>query len=175
MLLLITGCSGGGKSTLVQALAAHGYATVEEPGRRIVAEEEAGDGAALPWVDMRAFARRAVRMARDDLAGIQAHTGPVFFDRGLVDAAVALNHSAGVPLQDSMLDAEVYDDPVFVAPPWPDIFCQDEARRHDLNQATAEYARILSALDALGHKHVMLPKRPVADRVKFVLGTLGFN
>lgn len=49
---LITGCSGGGKSTLLDALAQRGYATVPERGRRIVAE--AGP---MPWDDPAGFAR----------------------------------------------------------------------------------------------------------------------
>ncbi|WP_409999599.1 AAA family ATPase [Rhizobium leguminosarum] len=47
--VLISGCSGGGKSTLLAELAARGHAVVEEPGRRIVKQELEGDGAALPW------------------------------------------------------------------------------------------------------------------------------
>jgi predicted ATPase len=34
--VVISGCSGGGKSTLLAELARRGYRTVEEPGRRIV-------------------------------------------------------------------------------------------------------------------------------------------
>ncbi|MPT22826.1 MAG: ATPase, partial [Starkeya sp.] len=37
--VVISGCSGGGKSTLLTELARRGFAVVEEPGRRIVAEE----------------------------------------------------------------------------------------------------------------------------------------
>jgi predicted ATPase len=64
--VVISGCSGGGKSTLLEELAARGYAVVEEPGRRIVQEELAGNGAALPWVDAAAFARRAIAVALAD-------------------------------------------------------------------------------------------------------------
>lgn len=64
--VLITGCSGGGKSSLLSGLKGRGYNVVEEPGRRIVEEEKAGAGAALPWVDLAAFARRAVVMSRSD-------------------------------------------------------------------------------------------------------------
>jgi predicted ATPase len=34
--VVISGCSGGGKSTLLAELARRGHAVVEEPGRRIV-------------------------------------------------------------------------------------------------------------------------------------------
>jgi predicted ATPase len=60
--VIISGCSGSGKSTLLAELGQRGFATVEEPGRRIVREELAGDGSALPWVNAAAFARRAIAM-----------------------------------------------------------------------------------------------------------------
>jgi hypothetical protein len=41
--VLISGCSGGGKSMLLIELGRRGYATVEEPGRRIVKEEILGE------------------------------------------------------------------------------------------------------------------------------------
>jgi nicotinamide riboside kinase len=86
-LVVLSGCSGGGKSTLLAELARRGRAIVEEPGRRIVAEEVSGDGSALPWVDSVAFARRAVAMALEDRAQAAGADRWVFFDRGLVDAA----------------------------------------------------------------------------------------
>jgi predicted ATPase len=57
--VVISGCSGGGKSTLLNELGRRGYATVGEPGRRIIKQELRGEGFALPWVDEIAFARRA--------------------------------------------------------------------------------------------------------------------
>jgi predicted ATPase len=57
--VVISGCSGGGKSTLLSELARRGYPVVEEPGRRIVQDELAGNGAALPWVDPVAFGMTA--------------------------------------------------------------------------------------------------------------------
>ena len=50
--VVISGCSGGGKSTLIAELSRRGFAVVSEPGRRIVAEELAGDGKSLPWVSL---------------------------------------------------------------------------------------------------------------------------
>ena len=66
--VVISGCSGGGKSMLLAELAQRGYAVVEEPGRRIVQQELQGGGAALPWVDPVAFARRAIAMSLEDRA-----------------------------------------------------------------------------------------------------------
>ena len=85
--VVISGCSGGGKSTLLSELARRGHAVVEEPGRRDVAEEMRTGGSALPWVDAAAFARRAIEIALADRASAPDAGSWVFFDRGLIDAA----------------------------------------------------------------------------------------
>lgn len=95
--MVISGCSGGGKSTLLAELARRGHVTVEEPGRRIVNQGLLGDGSALPWVNPVAFARRAVALALADRAAHSAESGWVFFDRGLIDAAAALERLADEP------------------------------------------------------------------------------
>ena len=61
--VIISGCSSGGKSTLLDELARRGHATVPEPGRRVVREEQASGGTALPWADTRAFVDRIVALA----------------------------------------------------------------------------------------------------------------
>ena len=62
--VIISGCSSGGKSTLLDELARRGHATVPEPGRRVVREEQASGGTALPWADTRAFVDRIVALAK---------------------------------------------------------------------------------------------------------------
>ncbi|MEL6571404.1 MAG: AAA family ATPase [Pseudomonadota bacterium] len=169
---LITGCSSGGKSTLLAALDARGYHTIPEPGRRIVAEERAGDGKALPWVDALAFSHRALQMAREDLAGCASQQGPVFFDRGLIDAAVALQHAAEIPLSASLGSKSPYQNPVFLAPPWSEIYQKEADRPHGFDAAVAEYYRIKEALTELNLKVVHLPKISLEERVEFVLSHL---
>ena len=91
--VVISGCSGGGKSTLLAELARRGHRVVDEPGRRIVADEMDRGGSALPWVDPVAFARRAVDLARADREAVRGMSGWAFFDRGLIDAAWLLSTS----------------------------------------------------------------------------------
>jgi len=169
----ISGCSGGGKSTLIAELARRGHAVVEEPGRRIVREELAGSGKALPWVDGKAFARRAIAMALDDLEKADARPGIVFFDRGLVDAAAALEHLTGEPAIEATARLnQTSHRKVFMAPPWPEIYLSDAERPHGFEEAVAEYDRLLAAYTALEHAVAILPKVSVAERAAFVLDEL---
>lgn len=162
--IAISGCSGGGKSTLLAALARRGFATIPEPGRRIV---EAGGP--MPWDDLAGFARRAIDLALADLHAADALPGPVFFDRGLIDAAVALEHATGSA---APLDLANRYDRVFLVPPWPEIHVTDTARRHGMDEALAEYARLAAAWPALGYAPELLPRVDVESRADFVLERL---
>jgi predicted ATPase len=132
----ITGCSGGGKSTLLRELQRRGHAVVEEPGRRIVAEELERRGTALPWIDGAAFARRAIDMALADRADAERRAGWVFFDRGLIDAASALQHLADGDVLETIGRSCRGNRSVFMAPPWLEIYVNDPARRHGFADAS---------------------------------------
>ncbi|MEB3042678.1 AAA family ATPase [Rhizobium mulingense] len=171
-LVLISGCSGGGKSTLLAELGRRGHAIVEEPGRRIVKQELEGDGAALPWIDMAAFARRAIEMAAADHAAARGQAGWTFFDRGLIDAASALQHLTGEPILEKLSGLHRYNTKVFLTPPWPEIYVTDPERRHGFDEAVAEYDRLATIYPALGYDVVTLPNIAVAERVDFILDRL---
>jgi predicted ATPase len=177
--VVVSGCSGGGKSTLIAELARRGHVTVAEPGRRIVERERASGGLALPWVDLAAFARAAIAMALADRAALMAEddpasgAAPVFFDRGLVDAAAALEHASGEKVLGDLAAAHRYNPLVFMTPPWPEIYTQDPGRRHGFQDALAEYERLLVAYPAHGYEVVPVPRTSVPARADFVLERLG--
>ncbi|WP_102958816.1 AAA family ATPase [Mangrovicella endophytica] len=171
--VVLSGCSGGGKSTLLAELACRGFRTVPEPGRRIVEAEQRQAGAALPWTDLAAFARRALDMARDDRKTVSAAEGWVFFDRGLVDAAVALELATGAPARATLAEDAPYHRRVFLTPPWPEIYATDRERRHGLDEAVAEYERLARIYPKLGYETIILPKIDVSARADMVLRHLG--
>ncbi len=170
--VILSGCSGGGKSTLLNELGRRGFETVAEPGRRIVIEEMRCKGKALPWIDLEAFARRAIEMASIDRERMKGAKGWVFFDRGLVDAAVALQHAAGVPAPKTLSGRRRFHPQVFLTPPWPEIYRRDDERQHGMEEGLGEYRRLLDAFDRLGYETIVLPKADVGARADFVLDRL---
>jgi predicted ATPase len=167
--VVVSGCSGGGKSTLLAELAHRGYATVDEPGRRIVQEEHRTGGTALPWVDAKAFLKRAIAMSLADRAAARATKGWVFFDRGLIDAVAGWDHVTGETALAALGTAHRFHRRVFMVPPWPEIYVADGERRHDFAAALADYERKLGVYPALGYEVVMLPKAGVPERAAFLL------
>lgn len=166
--ILISGCSGGGKSTLLVELKRRGYTIVDEPGRRVIADERKNSGRALPWVNLAAFVERTFELALQDLNRVKDDTGLVFFDRGLIDAAVAREHITGRPVSNIDI-SNCYNRHVFLVPPWPQIYRNDEDRKHSFKEAKAEYERLLIAFDLLGYDIKVLPKTPVVERADLVL------
>jgi predicted ATPase len=112
-------------------------------------------------------------MALADRKAAEARAGWVFFDRGLIDAAAALEHVTGEPVLETYGRTHRYHPRVFLTPPWPEIYAADAERRHDLAAASAEYARLLEAFPRLGYETVILPKVGVAERADFILHKLG--
>ena len=167
MFVMISGCSGGGKSTLLLELARRGHAVVAEPGRRIIAEARIGDGRTLPWVDAAAFAHRALDMSGADF---EAARGLTFFDRGVVDAAVAIVATGG-DYPSSAIESMRYDR-LFLAPPWPEIYVNDDDRRHSLETALLDYERVRQAYVDAGYVPVLLPRDAVSARADFILSEL---
>ena len=166
--VVITGCSGGGKSSLLAELHRRGHAVVEEPGRRVVREEMNRDGLALPWIDMAAFAKRTIELAIADREAADPSVW-TFFDRGVVDGACALEHPTREAVIHRLGETYRYHSTVFFAPPWSEIYVGDAERRHGFEAAQAETERLSAAYSTLGYQTLALPKIDIGQRANFVL------
>lgn len=169
---VITGASGGGKSTLLAALAAKGLQTVPEAGRQIVREQTAAGGNALPQENPQSFAK--LLFERSLAAYDRAPDGDVFFDRSFIEPLAFLRQS-GLPVPpewDVALRQRRLAEPVFVAPPWEEIYKTDAERTHDFTFAIADHSANVAAYKAEGYRLINLPKAPVSERVNFVLANI---
>src|SRR5262249_23479030 len=106
---------------------------------------------------------------RADAASVR---GYVFFDRGLVDAASALQHLTGEDQVSSLSRLHRYHATAFFVPPWPEIYVTDAERRHDFAAAVEEYERLTQAYPAAGYQVRVLPKVGIGARADIVLSTL---
>ena len=172
--VVITGCSGGGKSTLLAELSRRGHSVFPEAGRQIVREQDWIGGDALPWIAPERFCELLLSRALHQRISAASEPGLAFFDRSVVEPLAGLARM-GLPVADHFVRAaEVcrYNETVFVAPPWPEIFRQDAERRHGLDAALEEYAPLLATYRRLGYRLVELPNIDVAARADFVLAEL---
>ena len=161
--IILSGCSSGGKTTLLDALARLSFSTVAEPGRRVLAANGPD-----PNHDPVAFARACLQLAKQDY---KDSTAPLaVFDRGLLDAHFNLE-ARGIA---SPIDPNAFPfwHTVLMAPPWPEIYVQDADRRHGLDAAMAEYELLTRGYESLGYSLAILPRDTVEARVAFVRARL---
>lgn len=162
--VVLTGGPGSGKSTVVSALAALGYAVTTEAGRALV-RSRVGAG------DPVAFAEALLDWERRSYAWALKQDGTVYFDRGMPDVAGAwLQMGRPVPPHVESAIAEAPYGTVLIAPPWREIYVHDEERKHSWETAVATYEVMVEAYGRYGYDLVELPRGTVEERVAFVLG-----
>lgn len=168
---IITGGPGSGKSTLIDALEARGFARTIEAGRAIIREQMANGGNALPWSDPHAFAERMFAWELRSYARAAERDDVVFFDRGIPDVIgyLRLMNLPVPPHIDAAARHHRYNTRVFIAPPWPAIFAQDAERKQTPEEAERTYQAMVETYADYGYELTELPRVGVAQRVAFVL------
>jgi predicted ATPase len=172
---VLTGGPGAGKTTLIEALKARGYATTEEAGRGVIRQETQSSGEGLPWVDRERFAELMFEWELRSYRDAERQDGPVIFDRGLPDTIGYLRlEGLEVP---AWMEEEAwrlrYNAQVFVAPPWKEIYGQDEERRQSWDVAVRTHDIVVETYADLGYELVELPRTSVMQRAEFVIAGIG--
>jgi len=172
--IVLSGCSGGGKSTLLTELNRRGFAVFEEPGRQLIKEQQYIEGTAFPWANPLQFVELSVSRSINQMVLAARVDQWSFFDRGIVDAVSFLEHlNLSIPKHlENAVQRLRYSRVVFLAPPWPEIFGMDAERRHSFEEAVANYESLVRTYERLGYTPVLLPKVDVAKRADFVIDHL---
>lgn len=148
-----------------------------EPGRRIVREQLASGGEVTPWQDHVAFRDLLFARSIEAFEAMADRPGPVFFDRGMVEA-LAWSRLCGLPVPRewrALFERCRYARTVLVTPPWRDVFANDGERRKSWAEVLDDYRATVEAYAALGYRLVEVPRAPVAERVAFVLRQAGIE
>ena len=168
--VVISGCSGGGKSSILNELANRSYPVVLEPGRQIVKEQSVISGNALPWINLDKFLDLALSRYLFQYNSQKERKGLVFFDRGLIDA-LQINRKQEKYFENAAKNFR-YHHFVFLVPPWEEIFLTDTERKHSFEAAKEEYEELLIKYKSFGYETIIIPKLPVNERVDFILDQL---
>lgn len=172
--IVLSGCSGGGKSSLLAELGRRGYATYEEPGRQVVKEQLLIGGDALPWRDVDLFLELTISRSINHLVEAARSDVIAFFDRGIIDQINGWP-ARGLEIPKHLLSAADhfrYRKTVFLVPPWKEIFANDAERRHSFDDSVAMYEALAATYGRFGYEPVVIPKMDVTARADFILARL---
>jgi predicted ATPase len=166
--IVITGAPGAGKTTLLLALQARGYAIVSDTARSIIQNRRRRGLSPRP--DAKTFAEEVLRADIENFDRHEARSGPVFFDRGVLDALCGLDLIT--PLSERelrlWLSRYQYFPKVFVLPPWKEIYENDAERDHTFEHAESVHRILLDWYRRCGYQIVEVPMVSVDERCGIV-------
>lgn len=169
--IVITGGPGSGKSTLLNILSKKGFSTSIEAGRAIIQDQALISGNALPWKDRQAFAELMLSWELRSWHGAKESNGLFFFDRGVPDIAGYLS-LCGLSIPEHVVTAIKlfrYNNTVFIAPPWQDIFIQDAERKQSFEEAELTFHTMTTTYRHYGYNLIELPMITPEERADFIL------
>lgn len=173
-LYVITGGPGSGKTTVLKELEHRGYRCASEVARQIIQEQMRTGGRALPWEDRQLYTKR---MLEASIASFMEHasgTEAGFSDRGIPDS-LCYARLVGLREDPALRDAcerYRYASPVFIAPPWPEIYENDSERRQDFAEAVRTHELMAEVYAECGYRLIDLPFVSPQERADFVVACI---
>lgn len=164
--VVFSGGPGAGKTTVLQALQRQGYPVADDSARALI---RARRGRPPP----REFAKAVLQQ---DIAHYRQHgvRGPVFFERGVVDALGMLQALSPWPANDlqAMLRTYPYHRQVFIFPPWEAIYANDAQRDQTYPEAVRIGGLTADWYRHCGYEVIDVPRTTIEARCAFVLQVL---
>lgn len=171
-LVVISGCSGGGKSTLISELSKQGYSVIPEVGREIVKEQLAKKEPITPWENPQEFCEllmdRSIIAYNNALRLLETKNRIIFFDRSFIEG-VSYFKKLNINKYDHLVSELRFFEYIFMVAPWEEIFCQDDERKHSFHKAVNAYERELEFYEKSEYSIVQIPKMSVTERAKFII------
>lgn len=166
---VVTGGPGSGKTTLIKALRTRNIACVSEAGRRIIQTQQTIGSDILPWSDAMAYAQMDLGVSLVNYFEREPGKETVF-DRSLLDPIGFLT-VIGHDIPEFMREAVRrfrYNQTVFIAPPWEEIYAHDVERKQGFALAKATHDTMVKVYSEAGYDLVELPCVSVEERADFV-------
>ncbi len=143
------------------------FATVVEPARHIISEHRTLTGEENLDARPDMFVRRMTGAMISEYAA--AGPGTTVYDRALPDciaylAAYGLETAAA----EDVARRHAYEGPVFLFPPWPEIYRTDDMRKATFDIVEAFHRHVVVAYEALGYDLIEVPRLTVDHRVRWI-------
>ncbi|OLQ86056.1 ATPase [Vibrio panuliri] len=172
--IIITGGPGAGKTSLVNHLAARGYATFAEVSRTLIEQQAQLVDGILPWHDLPGFADLCLTHMGEQKQQAAQHS-VAFLDRAIPDICGYLAE-AELEIDARYIEASAgYHSQVFFCRPHKAIYVQDDVRPYPFDGALAIHDALVAIYQQLGYQVVEVPWGTLEERAAFIESTLALS
>lgn len=170
---IITGGPGVGKTTLINELRGIGCMTVEEEARRVIKDQLTIGGDGVPWGNKALYAQLMFDASVRTFEKIKNKnvSDPVYFDRGILDTVCYMNMENITISKETreIIRKSVYNNNVFILPPWREIYQTDSERKQSWKEALFTFNKMKETYLAYGYNVIEVPKISVLERGQFII------
>lgn len=157
---VISGAPGSGKTSTLNFLQDAGYSIVEESARRIL--KSIDDKTLVP----RALAKRFIEEDEARYLSSSVAEHPVLFDRGILDSLCFAVSTGFLPEMEAIARSALFpfSNPIFLFPPWEDIYQNDSQRTQSFDEAVIVFERLHNWFHRIGYTTFICPRASVEQR-----------
>jgi predicted ATPase len=168
---VITGGPGSGKTTLVNELEAKGFACLHEISRQITLEAQQQGIDQLFLEDPLLFSRKLLEGRLDQFKEAESREEEIlFYDRGMPDVTAYMDYLGTNYPDDFRETCSKYKyDSIFVLPPWPEIYEQDNERYESYEEAEKIFKHLVQGYSKYDYNVHEVPIGDVTSRIEYIL------
>ena len=171
--IVLTGGPGAGKTAILEALAQAGMRVAPDVARDIIRERK--KAGLSPRPSPVEFGRETLKrnvFNYDDAARSERAT---FFERGVGDSVGSLYIHGFISYSEaqSLMRQYRYDQPVFVVPPWQEIYTTDSERDQTFEESVKVFDEIVAWYQRFEYTVKEVPIGTIESRVSYLLDECG--
>lgn len=174
---IITGGPGVGKTTLINELTKIKFKIIPESAREIIKQEIEKNGNGLPWKDRELYTNLMLEASLEDYNSVPSKSLDIyFFDRGILDAicyATMIGMSISTEM-DNLGKNNLYNQKVFILPPWQEIYHIDNERKQTWEEAALTFGIMKETYLNYNYEIIEVPIDTIENRVNFILNNINY-
>ena len=168
--IILTGAPGVGKTTLIAELKKKGIFCVDEPARKIIAEQRLIEGDAVPEKRSDLFSNLLLSRSIQLYKYYLDRKDIVVFDRGIADSyAYAKLFGLNTKVFENSARIYLSNKNIFILPPWEDIYRTDDERKMSFYDSKIFHKYFIEIYNKLDCNLIEVPCVSVEDRCRFVV------